>query len=227
MENIFETLSQEQRDQLSFFRSVVEFFKEENSSGLSSYLSTFEAPDIREDVSTLGLNQTCSLILESIQILYEEKGEQGLIEAGQRWEDYVTDGATWEDFLEFVENRSLERTTCNCDNYCDYAVNPNEVCYTQCGCGTGVIILGETEQESGSTFGQWLANLGGTIIDILPTIADAVFATPDNNYQYTPYNPQQQGGSNQNNQSNLGNIILYSVLGIGVIVGIILLTRKK
>ena len=123
MENVFETLSQEQRDQLNLLRSVVEYFKDENSSGISSYLSSFQETDIREDVSTLGINQTCSLILESLQIAYEDKGEQGFIEAGQRWEDYVTDGATWEDYLEFVENRSLERTTCNCDNYCDYEKN--------------------------------------------------------------------------------------------------------
>lgn len=225
MEDIFEILSQEERDQLSLFRSVVEYFKQENSPGISSYLSSFEAQDIREDVSTLGLNQTCSLILESLQIAYEDKGEQGFIEAGQRWEDYVTDGATWEDYLEFVENRSLERTTCNCDNYCDYALNPYEVCYEECGCGTGLIVLGDTEQESGSTFGQWLGNFGNAIIGIIPTVADAVFYTPDNDTTYTPqYSSQQQGSSSQ---SNLGNILLYSVLGIGVIVGIILLTRKK
>jgi hypothetical protein len=232
MQNILETLSYGQKQKLAFFRSVVEFFKEENSLGLSSYLSSWEEPDIREDVSTLGINQTCALILESLQIAYEDKGELGLIEAGTRWEDYVTDGATWEDFLEFAENRSLEKTSCDCDvinaqGWC-VIMNPVEECHSQCCALNQNLQQGEEQQQSGSTFGQWLADLGNTLINIIPTVADAIFSTPDNNYQYTPYtpqyNPQQQGDTNQ---TNIGQIILYSLLGIGVIVGIILITRKK
>ena len=155
-------------------------------------------------------------------------------------DDYVegcTDPAAWNwDVLATEDDGSCEYIdggdgNCDCVAACE-GFNTYSDCYTSCGCSSPYTPPeggGWTLPDLGSTLGNILTGIGSVIQDIGEEIGwgnifNSFMNTNDNGESDDA--PDDDDDEDDDEDTNWGKVALYSVLGIGVVVGGYFLIKK-
>lgn len=222
----WETLTQEEVYALSALRKLGSALRSDNSDALNEFIGTY-IPDFNADTSDLSKNKITAYLLqvfenaqaedESLQTLDLDFDEKFSAVMNQSLADIKEQANTQTqnfDGFNFGDD-------CNCDDYCDYALNPAAQCYEDCMCGN------EWESEStwtlsGSTIGQIFSSIGSTIMNVGNQIGwDNIIGTfintdDDGSSNDAPApTPQKQ---EEEKSTDWGKIALYS--GLVIVIGL-------
>jgi len=242
---------EELEDFLGGYISINESVSELSTNRITAYmLQTFEAASEEDEtLETLDLTFKEKFPVASSQTLveylelsppmdfsgYNADGDARYLEGCTDPEAWNYDPSATEDdgscqYFDFGDDGN-----CDCVTACD-GYNVYSDCYIECGCDSGYEPPegeGWTLPDLGSTLGNILAGIGSAIQSVGEEIGwgnifNSFFNTNDDGDSEDA--PTNNGGGDDDDDddegTNWGKIALYSVLGIGVIVGGYFLIKK-
>ena len=174
-----EQLLPNERYALTGLRKIAAGLKDNAPEELNEFIGTY-LPDFNSDVSNLSTNTITGHLLQAFKVANDE--DESLETINVDFQESLApvvnsklanisynipyQTSQYQDFDGFNFNDS-----CDCDNYCDYALNIYDDCYTECMCGSGYEPPeGEGWTLGESTIGQIFSGIGSAITSVGNTI---------------------------------------------------------
>jgi hypothetical protein len=218
----------EERYALTGLRQIAAGLKDNAPDELNEFIGSYIS-DYNSDAADLSINTITGYLLQSFKVANDED------------ESLETLNTDFEESLAPVVNSKLSNISynipsqtmyqdfdgfnfsdnCDCDNYCDYALNIYDNCYTECMCGGGY------EPEGGwtlaeSTIGQIFSGIGSAIQTIgnevgWDNIWGSFFNTDDDGSSEDA--PVDVNITIEDEPTDWGKIALYSGLVVVIALG--------
>lgn len=223
-----EQLLPDERYALTGLRQIAAGLKDNAPEELNEFIGSY-LPNFDSDVADLSTNTITGHLLQAFKVANDE--DDSLETFNNDFQESlapvvnsklsnvaynIPQSTQYQDFdgFNFSDN-------CDCDNYCDYALNIYDNCYTECGCGD------EYEPEGGwtladSTIGQIFTGIGNAITSIGNAIGwdniwGSFFSTDDNGYSEDA--PVDVNITIEEEKTDWGKIALYGGLVVVIALG--------